>query len=85
MAQIIDQSVTGAAVVTPSDTDNIEMPSGINRTKGIYVGVTGDVTALLPDGNEVLFKDLAAGIIHFISVKRINDTGTDATDILALF
>lgn len=85
MSQIIDQSITGAAAVTASDTVNITLPSGINRTKGIYVGVSGNVSALLPDGNTVLFKSLAAGVVHFISVKRINSTSTTATDILALY
>lgn len=85
MSLIIDQSVTRAVAVTPSDTVDITLPSGINRTKGLYIGVTGDVNAVMADGSTALFKGLAAGVVHFISVKRINATSTTATNILALY
>lgn len=85
MSQIIDPSSSGAMVVTKSDTVNIAFPSGINRSKGIYVGVTGDLNILLASGVTVLFKAVAAGIVHPISAKRIMSTSTTATDIVALY
>lgn len=85
MTQIIDGSSSGAIAVTKSDTDNIVLPSGINRTKGIYVGVTGDLNVVMASGSTVLFKALAAGVVHPISAKRIMSTSTTATDIVALY
>lgn len=85
MSQIIDPSSSGAVVVTKSDTDDITFPSGINRSKGIYVGVTGDLNIVLASGVTVLFKGVAAGVVHPISAKRIMSTSTTATDIVALY
>ena len=80
----IDDSYQGGVAVTPSDTVSINFPSGTQYSKGIYVGVTGDVTALMASGETLTFKDLPIGI-HRLSVQRINSTGTVATNILALY
>jgi len=80
----IDDSYQGGVAVTPSDTVNITFPSGTQYSKGIYVGVTGDVVALMADGSTLTFKSLAVGE-HRFSVKRINATSTTATNILALY
>ena len=53
---------------------------------GLYVGVTGDVTAVPSGGGAaVLFKAVPAGAILPISVIRVNATGTTASQIVALF
>ena len=74
---------TEAAAITPSDTVNI--PTG--PTRGVYVGVTGNVTVVMAEGAQtaVLFVAVPAGTILPISVKRVNATGTAATDLVALF
>ncbi|OCT12632.1 hypothetical protein A8709_33010 [Paenibacillus pectinilyticus] len=85
MSQLIDPSSSGAVVVTKSDTIDIVYPSGIKRSKGIYVGVTGDLNLVLASGVTVLFKAVAAGVVHPISVKRVMSASTTATDIVALY
>lgn len=68
-----------AEVVTPNDSTN--QASGM--TRGVYVGVTGDVTMVV-GGNAVLFKAMPVGI-YWIRTTRVNATGTTATNILALY
>jgi len=72
-------SARTAADVTTSDVTIIE------ATRGLYVGVSGDVRATMVDGGTVTFVGLAAGIVHPISVVRIFATSTDATNIIALY
>lgn len=80
----VDDSYQGGVTVTPSDTVNITFPSGTQYSKGIFIGVAGDVTALMADGTTLTFKAMTAGE-HRMSVKRINSTSTTATNILALY
>jgi len=71
----------GAVAVTPSDTvDLVDGP-----TKGLYIGGAGNVVAIMQDGSEVTFTALAIGVMHHISVKRVNAALTTATSILALY
>ena len=63
-------------------SDDTDLTNGTCR--GLYLGTAGDVTVRFEDGTEVLFANLAAGVVHPISCRRILDTGTDAlTDLLA--
>lgn len=73
---------TGYAI-TPSDTLDVSI-----TTRGLYVGVAGDVKVTLAanaTGSSVVLKGLASGIIHPIGVRRIYATGTTATDIVGLY
>jgi hypothetical protein len=72
-------AVDGASI-TPSDTVNLTY-----TTRGIYVGVAGDVVAVMQSGAVLTFKNLAAGVIHPIAASRINSTGTAATDIVGVW
>ena len=70
-------------VITPNDSEDIEYISN-----GIYVGETGDLAVTLEkmdDGQSITFKDLAAGVIHPMRVKRVWDTNTTADDIIAVY
>jgi len=67
--------------VTPNDST--DLAGGVCR--GIYVGGSGDVTIHDTRGNAVTFVGMAAGVIHPIQAKRILDTGTDATDLVAVY
>jgi len=68
-------------VVTPNDS--ADLPSGV--TKGLYVGVTGDVYVDNDSGGtNILFKGLAGGMIHPIRVKRVR-TASTATNLLAIY
>lgn len=81
----VDSSAQGAISVTPSDTVNITFPSGTNYSKGIYVGVSGDLKVIMVDGTNITFTNIAAGIFQPISAKRVLSTGTTATGIVAVY
>lgn len=70
----------GAAAITPSDTTDLT-----TVTRGLYVGVSGNVKVDMADGTTVTFTGLASGIIHPISAVRVYATGTTATNILAVY
>jgi len=66
--------------ITPHDTNDLSPP-----TRGLYVGVSGDIKVISLDGNDVTFVGIAAGIIHPISCTRVYDTGTTATDVVGIY
>ena len=66
--------------VTPSDT----YPIKGSPARALYVGVTGDVTALNENGEAVLFSSVPAGAVLPIATARVNATGTTATNLVAL-
>lgn len=67
--------------VTPSDSADLTFV-----TRGVYVGVAGDLTVTPAYGASasVLFKAVPAGSLLPIRVSRIWATGTTATQIVAL-
>lgn len=65
--------------VTPHDTTTLARIS-----RGIYVGVAGNVTVLTEQGQTVTFVGVPAGTILPIRVQRVNSTNTTATTMLAL-
>ena len=69
---------TDADAITPNDS------TVITPTRGVYVGVSGDLKVTLIDGSAVTFVGIAAGVVHPLQVVVIWSTGTDATDIIAL-
>lgn len=66
--------------VAPNDSADL---SAI--TRGVYVGVEGDVKLTTEEGDTVTFVGLAGGIIHPIRAKRIWSTGTTATSIVGVY
>lgn len=76
-------SLTSPAInafsVTPNDSTDI-----VEVTRGLYVGVSGDVKVTTAAGDTVTFVGLAAGVMHPIRVTRVWSTGTTATDIIGL-
>ncbi len=72
-----------AVTIVPSDA--VDIATG--PTRGVYVGVTGDVEAVMAGGSNavVLFKAVPAGTILPISVKRINNGNTTATTMVGLY
>lgn len=69
----------GAFAITPNDSTDLAI-----TTRGIYVGVAGDLKVDM-NGTAVTFVDLAAGIIHPIVTTRVYDTGTSAGSIIGLY
>jgi hypothetical protein len=72
------------SAITPSNSVNFPVP-----TRGIYVGVAGDVVCVpatrTGEGPAVLFKAVPAGTVLPIAALRVNLTSTTATDMVALF
>lgn len=73
-----DVGAAKAVVVTPSDATILEV------TRGLYVGVTGDVAVHMADGQTVTFKAVPVGFMP-VQVDQVMFTGTTATNILALY
>lgn len=70
-----------AVAVTPHDSDDI---TGAPY-KALYVGVGGDVKVDMNDsGSAIVFKNLASGQILPIVFNQVYDTGTTATNLVAL-
>ena len=63
-----------AADVTINDSTTFEVP-----TRGFMIGTSGNVTVRMA-GNQatVLFENMAAGVLHALSVDQIHSTGTAA-------
>lgn len=69
-----------AEAVTPHDTNQLT-----NVSRGLYVGVGGDVTVLTAGGQTVLFKAVPAGTVLPIRINRVNSTGTTATNMVSIW
>lgn len=67
--------------VTPSDT--VDFTQGV--TRGIYVGGAGNFVAVKEDATTVTFTGALAGVVYPIRCKRVNNTNTTATSLVALF
>ena len=55
---------------------------------GIYIGVSGDVSMTMdgPAGNTtIVYKNMAAGVLHPCSPISVNSSLTTATDIIAVW
>lgn len=85
MAQRVDDVLTGGLNVTPDDDNDLVFPRGTTCSKAVYVDGAGDVAAVMADGTQLLFDNLAAGVFHRLSVVRIFNTGTTATGIKVLY
>jgi hypothetical protein len=69
-----------AQAIVPSDTVALTtMP------RAIYVGVTGNLAALMPGGQTVVFQNVAAGTLLPVRAARINATGTTAGGLVAVW
>lgn len=80
-----DSDITAPALeysaITTSDSTDFD---GF-FTRGIYVGVSGDVVAVNKAGTPVTFKNASSGTILPIRARRVNATSTTATDLVALY
>ena len=73
-------SIKNAAACTPSDSTDLASP-----TRGLYVGVTGNVAVIFVGGKDadtVTLVGLAAGVWHPMQVRRVMSTNTTATSII---
>lgn len=70
----------GAFAVTKSDSTDFA-----RAARALYVGTGGDVTLVLKSGTAILFANVPDGTFIPVECKRVNSTGTDASDIVALY
>lgn len=69
-----------AAAITTSDTTSL---TGI--TRAVYVGGAGNITAIMLNGDAVLFTAVPVGTVLPIRCTRINATATTATALVAMY
>lgn len=69
-----------AAAITTSDTVSL---TGI--TRAVYVGGAGNITAIMSNGDAVLFTAVPVGTMLPIRCTRINATATSATALVAMY
>ena len=68
-----------AVAITKSDS------TVIAPTRGIYVGVTGDLNIVMHvGGSPVVFKAVPVGVLNICAIQ-VYSTSTTATDMLALY
>lgn len=72
------------AAVTPHASTDIAQVLG-EYPRALYVGVAGDLGVVGVNGEVVTFKGAAAGSVIPVRCRRVNATGTTATDIVALY
>lgn len=74
--------------VTPSDSARIQDSNSNDiLTRGILLGVAGDIAIKDQNNDTVIISGLAAGVIHPISTYQIMSasSGTTATDICVFY
>jgi hypothetical protein len=72
--------------VTPSDTlDLPQFRANQKLTGAIYVGTAGDVAVVSQSDVVTIFDGVPAGAVLPVAAKRVNSTGTAASDIVALY
>lgn len=76
-----NEPYTKAMTVTPNDSADFVDGSDTVLCRGISVAVAGTVAWKDANGTTRSSTLLAAGVVHFISTKRIMATGTSATGI----
>ena len=55
-----------------------------SRTRGLYIGGSGDVEVEMANGAVVIFVGISTGIVHPLSVVRVLAANTTASDIVGL-
>jgi hypothetical protein len=76
----VTQQAIKAVDVDPSTLETLAIPGAV-----LYIGTGGDVKVDTVSGDTVTFKNLADGSVLAVQVKKVYNTGTDASDIIALY
>ena len=71
--------VAKAAAVVPADD------GALTKVKGLYIGTGGDIKVdMEASGTAITFKNIPDGTFLWIRVSRVYNTGTSASNIVAL-
>lgn len=66
--------------IVPSDAVEVD-----RVTKGIYVGTAGDLSLLSVEGSTpVTFRNVAAGTVLDVRIRKVLQSGTTAADLVGL-
>ena len=76
----LDSPAMNAAAITLSDSVNLAFAS-----RGVYVGVGGNISVLMAGGSTVTFLGVFGGTILPIRINRVNLTNTTASNLIALY
>ena len=68
------------AAITPNDSTDLAVV-----TRGIYVGVSGDVALITEGGQTVTLKNAAQGSTIPVRAARVLSTGTTATNLISFY
>lgn len=74
------QQAVSAEAVTPSNTNELTYV-----TQALWVGGAGDVALILQNDSSAVTFTVAAGSLLPFHVKKVLSTGTNATNIVALY
>lgn len=75
----LESPATAGETIAPDDAADLSFV-----TRGLYVGSTGAVTAVLLSGDEVVLNEAQAGVIYPLRVRRVKSTGTTAAGLIGL-
>jgi len=76
----LDAPARSGAALIPSDVTPLPV-----LTRAVYIGVAGNLSVELADGDVVAFQNLPAGTILPIRVAKARATGTTAGGLVALW
>jgi hypothetical protein len=83
--QLTSPAIDGFFITPNNNADLVE------TTRGLYVGVAGDVVCEMQRGNEVVYRGLLAGVVYPFRIRRVRQTSqgspqgvTTAGDLVGL-
>lgn len=77
---VLTNPIVSSFALTPHDSnDEAEV------CRALYVGTTGNVAVVHPDGTVTTLTAMTAGIWHPVVFKRINSTNTTASNLVGGF
>jgi hypothetical protein len=71
-------ATAGEAIVPDDDADLSYF------TRGLYVGSTGTIVAVMISGDEITLNDAQAGMIYPLRIRRVKATSTSAAVLIGL-
>ena len=73
-------SATGGEAVTPHDANELAIVS-----RAIWFGGAGNASLLMADGASLTIVGIPAGTMLPLRVRRVNSTGTTATNMVSIY
>tara|TARA_R100001224_G_scaffold88886_1_gene57970 strand:+ start:1725 stop:1979 length:255 start_codon:yes stop_codon:yes gene_type:complete len=76
----VTQQAIKAVDVVPATLETLVIPGAV-----LYIGTGGNIKVDTVSGDTVTFKNVADGSVLAVQVKKVYNTGTSASDIIALY